>query len=172
MAQLTLEMEDLDLQQLRAIARARQINPSRKTKAQLIHLLALQSDPKKYPARISGGAARAMSIRAQGGIGQIIQVVAALAASQALANTQTHNVVAIGRYARLRAGMLRAKQRGLGVAIPVQVRTAAIGDVATEQAERAKRLAAVMSMHGIWKDDPTKPQDGAEYQREVRAEWR
>lgn len=39
-------------------------------------------------------------------------------------------------------------------------------------AARAQRLAAVMSMHGIWKDDPTKPQDGAEYQREVRAEWR
>lgn len=43
---------------------------------------------------------------------------------------------------------------------------------AASAAARAQRLAAVMSMHGIWKDDPTKPQDGAEYQREVRAEWR
>ncbi|WGG51200.1 hypothetical protein [Rugamonas sp. DEMB1] len=46
------------------------------------------------------------------------------------------------------------------------------GIAAAPAAARAQRLAAVMSMHGIWKDDPTKPQDGAEYQREVRAEWR
>lgn len=37
--------------------------------------------------------------------------------------------------------------------------------------DRERRHAAIMSMHGIWKDDPTKPRDGAEYQREVRAEW-
>lgn len=43
---------------------------------------------------------------------------------------------------------------------------------ASTDARRAKRLAAVMAVHGIWKDDPTKPQDGAAYQREVRAEWR
>jgi len=36
---------------------------------------------------------------------------------------------------------------------------------------RAKRLAAIMSVHGIWKDDPTKPKDPVAYQREVRAEW-
>lgn len=40
------------------------------------------------------------------------------------------------------------------------------------ETQRTKRLAAVMGMHGIWKDDPTKPQDGVAYQREVRAEWR
>jgi hypothetical protein len=39
-------------------------------------------------------------------------------------------------------------------------------------AARAKRLAAIMSVHGIWKDDPTKPKDGVDYQREMRAEWR
>lgn len=36
---------------------------------------------------------------------------------------------------------------------------------------RAKRKAAIMRMHGIWKDDPTKPKDPVAYQREVRAEW-
>ena len=35
---------------------------------------------------------------------------------------------------------------------------------------RAKRLAAAMTMHGIWRGNPDKPQDGVEYQREVRAE--
>ena len=39
------------------------------------------------------------------------------------------------------------------------------------EARRAKRLAAIMSMHGIWKDDPNKPKDPVAYQREVRAEW-
>ena len=43
---------------------------------------------------------------------------------------------------------------------------------ASLDAKRAQRLAAVMVMHGIWKDDPSKPQDGVAYQREVRAEWR
>jgi hypothetical protein len=38
-------------------------------------------------------------------------------------------------------------------------------------AERERRRAAIMSMHGVWKDDPSKPHDGAEYQREVRDEW-
>jgi hypothetical protein len=37
---------------------------------------------------------------------------------------------------------------------------------------RAKRLAAIMSVHGVWKDDPGKPQDAVAYQREARAEWR
>lgn len=38
-------------------------------------------------------------------------------------------------------------------------------------AEHAKRLVAVMSVHGMWKGDPDKPRDAVEYQREVRAEW-
>ena len=37
---------------------------------------------------------------------------------------------------------------------------------------RAGRLAAVMSVHGMWKDAPDKPHDGVAYQREVRPEWR
>jgi hypothetical protein len=39
-------------------------------------------------------------------------------------------------------------------------------------ARRARRLEALMKMHGIWKGDPDKPQDGTAYQQEVRAEWR
>jgi hypothetical protein len=34
----------------------------------------------------------------------------------------------------------------------------------------AKRLAAAMTMHGIWRGKADKPQDGVAYQREVRAE--
>ncbi|ELX09442.1 hypothetical protein Jab_2c15080 [Janthinobacterium sp. HH01] len=62
-----------------------------------------------------------------------------------------------------------AKRPRMGVVTPAQAEAIVENDVAADQ---AKRLAAVMRMHGIWKDDPTKPQDGAEYQREVRAEWR
>lgn len=36
---------------------------------------------------------------------------------------------------------------------------------------RAKRLEAAMSVNGMWKGQSDKPQDGLEYQREVRAEW-
>lgn len=42
---------------------------------------------------------------------------------------------------------------------------------ASAEARRAKRLAAIMSMHGIWKNDPSKPKDPVAYQREVRSEW-
>jgi len=42
---------------------------------------------------------------------------------------------------------------------------------ADPDADRARRREAIMSMHGIWKNDSTKPRDGAEYQREVHAEW-
>jgi len=42
----------------------------------------------------------------------------------------------------------------------------------TAEQARAKRIEAVMSVHGMWKDKPDMPQDALEYQREVRAEWR
>jgi hypothetical protein len=32
------------------------------------------------------------------------------------------------------------------------------------------RRAAIASVHGMWRNDPDKQQDGLEYQREVRAE--
>jgi hypothetical protein len=41
-----------------------------------------------------------------------------------------------------------------------------------EQDDKAKRWAAIMATHGMWKGDPTKPKDAVAYQREVRAEWR
>ena len=42
---------------------------------------------------------------------------------------------------------------------------------APSDAARDKRLAAIMSVHGMWKGDADKPCDAVEYQREVRAEW-
>jgi hypothetical protein len=63
-------------------------------------------------------------------------------------------------------------QAGAGQRAEAPVAHAATAADTPADALRAKRLAAVMGMHGIWKDDPTKPQDGVEYQREVRAEWR
>lgn len=46
-----------------------------------------------------------------------------------------------------------------------------LNEQANLRAKRERRHAAIMSMHGIWKDDPTKPHEGVEYQREVRDEW-
>ena len=171
MAKLIVKLEDRELRRLRAAARARHINPAHLTKAELCHLLALQGN-QKYPGRLAGGAVRALSLRGLGGVHQIVQAFATAAASKAPMDSQLQNGVFVGREARLRAGLKRAKHRGTGVEVPIPEDTVAANDAAAAQAERAKRLAAVMSMHGIWKDDPTKPQDGAEYQREVRAEWR
>lgn len=39
-----------------------------------------------------------------------------------------------------------------------------------DNAGRFLRLAAIMSVHGIWKGDPDKPRDAVEYQKEIRAE--
>jgi hypothetical protein len=137
-------MDDDELRQLRATASARNIDPAHLTKSELLHLLALQ-DKQKSKGRLGGAAAKERSNRRHGGIEQLTRAV---------------------------AGPKLAKQRSKDVAIADTADTDSANDAALEQAERAKRLAAVMSMHGIWKDDPTKPQDGAEYQREVRAEWR
>lgn len=78
---------------------------------------------------------------------------------------------------RLDPQRLTAKQLVLALgaadgAGPVSTDAASHRDDASPDARRARRLAAVMAVHGIWKDDPSKPQDGAAYQREVRAEWR
>ena len=61
---------------------------------------------------------------------------------------------------RLRVGFKRAKNRAVGVATLAQADIAVTNDANAEQAAKARRWAAVMSMHGIWKDGPTKLQDG------------
>lgn len=40
----------------------------------------------------------------------------------------------------------------------------------TPKPSREMRRAAIASVHGMWKNDPSKQQDGLEYEREVRAE--
>jgi hypothetical protein len=39
----------------------------------------------------------------------------------------------------------------------------------SKKPSREMRRAAIASVHGLWKNDPDKQQDGLEYQREVRA---
>ncbi|CAN7586871.1 hypothetical protein LJR289_004235 [Pseudoduganella sp. LjRoot289] len=41
----------------------------------------------------------------------------------------------------------------------------------TIEARRARRMAALKRVAGIWKDRPDIPADGLEYQRAMRAEW-
>ncbi|MYN17218.1 hypothetical protein GTP81_10685 [Rugamonas sp. FT107W] len=73
----------------------------------------------------------------------------------------------------------KAKAKGLwlsGGAVRM-TRTKAVKGMAADTAvpsaaARAKRLAAVMSVHGMWKNDPDKPRDAVAYQREARAEWK
>lgn len=47
--------------------------------------------------------------------------------------------------------------------------TLAAGD--TVEARRARRMAALKKVAGIWLDRPDIPADGLEYQRELRSEW-
>jgi hypothetical protein len=41
-----------------------------------------------------------------------------------------------------------------------------------EDADRAKRRAALMRMRALWRADPGNPVDGVAYQKGLRAEWR
>jgi hypothetical protein len=45
----------------------------------------------------------------------------------------------------------------------------AVGD--TVEARRARRMAALKKVAGIWSNRPDIPADGLEYQRAMRAEW-
>lgn len=65
--------------------------------------------------------------------------------------------------------VLRAIEAG---AIKRAILEQKLASLAPGEAARAKRLAAIMSVHGMWKDDPAKPQDAVAYQREARDEWR
>jgi hypothetical protein len=42
----------------------------------------------------------------------------------------------------------------------------------TIEARRARRMAALQKVAGIWSNRPDIPADGLEYQRRLRAEWR
>jgi hypothetical protein len=44
-----------------------------------------------------------------------------------------------------------------------------VGD--TVEARRARRMAALKKVAGIWSNRPDIPADGLEYQRAMRAEW-
>ena len=94
--------------------------------------------------------------------------------------------VSHGTTARRNAGMRSASLAGSGACPPHRSvaideanslrlepgRSASSNVSSAELDDKAKRWAAVMATHGMWKDDPTKPKDAVAYQREVRAEWR
>lgn len=39
------------------------------------------------------------------------------------------------------------------------------------ETRRARRRAALAPLLGMWKDDPSKQQDGVAFQKEMREEW-
>ncbi|MYM23411.1 hypothetical protein GTP46_12215 [Duganella sp. FT135W] len=83
---------------------------------------------------------------------------------------EMRKIEAAARAHQLDPQSMTAKQLVLALGAGNSVAEAQSHNASTE-AKRAKRLAAIMSMHGIWKDDPSKPKDPVAYQREVRAEW-
>lgn len=66
-----------------------------------------------------------------------------------------------------------AMARGIeaaGMTRPQLLEAITIGPGVSADMERARRLAGIMSVHGIWKGDPDKPRNAVEYQKEIRAE--
>lgn len=53
--------------------------------------------------------------------------------------------------------------------IYTQAQLIAYAKAVVESIEKEMRLDAAMSVNGMWKD--SNPQDGVEYQREIRGEW-
>jgi len=47
-----------------------------------------------------------------------------------------------------------------------------ITELDTVEERRARRMAALRKVAGMWADRKDIPADGLEYQREIRAEWR
>lgn len=75
----------------------------------------------------------------------------------------------------IQAGVVKRTVIRLALQRQAVVAAAAAAAINEEAAQtdptRAKRFAAIMSVHGIWQADPGKPRDGVDYQREMRAEW-
>lgn len=131
MRQLTVELEEEDMAQLEARARAQRIDPARMTKAQLLKVLGAGKQMKWRGLRrnrvVLKGAKIVFTLRSDNaGNSHIVQL-----------NGLDANPAALEEHRQL---------------------------------ARARRLEALMSMQGIWKGDPDKPQDGVAYQQEVRAE--
>ncbi|GJI96000.1 hypothetical protein RugamoR57_27180 [Duganella caerulea] len=154
MAQLTVELDDREIARVRAAARARQVDSNHLTSVELLQALAA-AYPKKAKAKgvwLSGSAARMTRMRGTKGIDALLLAYAAQCATEML---ERQHQAALAKMAEA------VKETG------VAADTAAISAAA-----RAKRLAAVMSVHGMWKHDPDKPRDAVAYQREARAEWK
>lgn len=52
------------------------------------------------------------------------------------------------------------------------VSTTPAAELDTVEERRARRMAALRNVAGMWADRKDIPADGLEYQREMRAEWR
>ncbi len=128
---VTVESSDQEMLMLKALALACGIDPTHKTKNQLIKVL---MTPK--------------SKRRMGSISRRQKAMFEAIEKRVLARSIRHEV--------------RKDKPALKKST----------DSLPAEAAREKRLAAIMSINGLWKGDPDKPQDGVAYQREARAEWR
>jgi len=154
MAQLTVELDDREIARVRAAARARQVDPNHLTSAQLLQVLTA-AYPKKAKVKglwLSGSAARMTRMKGAKGIDALLVAYAAQCAAEMLE---------------------RQHQAALAKMTETVKETGGAADTAAiSVAARAERLAAVMSVHGMWKNDPDKPRDAVAYQRGARAEWK
>lgn len=158
--QLTVELNDRELDQVRAAARERHIDPEHMTAKQLVQVL--------------GPTASATVTIVQAKAAMVATLIAEFGQGSGANGKMLRGV------GRRRQGVSTLSVRDLKKVAKIVADQAFVIKLAPHQrqyqeltaaAAREKRLQAAMSVNGMWKDKEDKPQDGLEYQREVRAEW-
>jgi len=186
--QLTVELSEQEMGKVQAAARARKIDPAHLTVGQLVEALTITCDPSSLQDSLEIHA-RTAGLRAA--IKTTIDATAGLVAGErpplplGVVRRALPRVHKLSMSRRLKAkqelsdrDVERVAQKVLDQAVMVSVLASAaviadkVEKVLSAEDARAKRLAAAMSVNGMWKGMEDKPQDGLAYEREVRAEWR
>lgn len=184
---LTVELSEQEMGKVQAVARSRKVDPTHLTVGQLVEALTITPDPSglqglEIHARTTGLMA-AIKATTDATVGLVVGKRPSL--SQGVVRRALPRVHKLSMSRRLKAkqelsdrDVERVAQKVLDQAVIISTLASAavitdkVEEVLSTEDVRAKRLAAAMSVNGMWKDKEDKPQDGLAYQREVRAEWR
>ena len=156
---VTVELNDRELGQVEAAAREKHLDPEHMTAKQLVEILGETTSAAAAIVQATGAMVATLVAefgQGPGAKGRIIR-------GAGWRKGQTVSVLSardIKRVARIVADQAFVIKLASPKSEPV-----------TGGAAREKRLKAAMSVHGMWRGKEDKPQDGLEYQREVRAEW-
>jgi|GEM_PF-1938475 len=169
--QLKVELSEQEMGKVQAAARLRKVDPMHLTVGQLVEALTTSGLKTAIMATTDATVGLVVSERPSLSLGVVRRAlprVHKLSMSRRLKAKQELSDRDVERVAQ--------KVLDQAVTISTLASAAMITDkvekVLSAEDVRAKRLAAAMSVNGMWKGKEDKPQDGLAYQREVRAEWR